>query len=1332
MANQSRNAQKMTEDVTLSFKDRSFGIIASFINTLWKIFAFVLISIAIVIASARLFSNEFSRFKPEIEAYLSQQLDREVSIKSLKLEWPAKGPRIKIKDLRIADDQSQTINSLFITNGDVAINLWESLFYLDWITEGIDFQGIQAIVNPEISVDESNQQQTGSTTQLKPDALNQWLLRQATIEIYDSYLLLVTKDQPKLSYALPVLTYHGGEKRRQLKAYALTSSGSELDIKAEIIGQKLSQNQVIDLYISAQKINLEEIPNAILKGNLSQFSGSLNFETWSQWRQNKLDNVIAKVSVNEVSNNHSDDKISISPFHLIFQRELEDDWAFATSPLKVKVNNKPLQPFQLEGRNEILENSGDEKWNFTGLNIPISIVGSLSKSYLPENLQTWLTQSNPSGKIDNLEASIVIPNPQDEDVSTQFELSFDLIKFHSERWENIPGMSNIDAKVNINQTGLEVELDSKLGELDLATTFRYPLQFDQLQGKISIQQQTDGNQLIWDNFIFNSEEIKINSTGKMDFLENGAGYLEIVATLKDGDTSLTPWFLPVTVMSKNLVKYLDESVHEGALTHATAIARGPFSSFPFENMEGVFDIRANISGVTFQFQPDWSPIKNLSAELRFFGDQMAITAYKGSLDGVQVKRATAEIQKLSDKNSSLLINAVAVSQDQAAIKLLTNSPFKAVADSLQILEFGGELKTSLKMDIPMKRGDRPKIEGKVKFNKSSILLKTPHVPFQKVQGYLNFNQNGLSNSELNGSLWDQKFSFKINSNNSLEQSQYFATFKSKLSNLGISNLSGFDSKIISEGTTKIEGKLGLSTNSKTNQSRMTLKFSSDLDGIKINIPGIIEKETQQKYPLSVNLNIQNNDVKIDANLNQELRLKALHNNQKWKGAIQFGVDQKVNPISIPTEYIWTSQISSQQFDLVRWIELTDRFISSRETIQSTELKIPFHLGLETKNFTVAGFEFGPTVVTIDQSDNFSALIKADNLDAVISYQEDSSKPLSILFNKLQLDAAVELSKAKDDIKLTEESDLEQLQDITLKQLQKILPSEFPHTFIKCSSCSYGSQQLGSIELETIPAGNNLAIEGKWYQQNVFETNFTAQWNQLGTQVAGQLTSKDVEGFSQYWDVATGIKKSALLTNFSLQWTGAPWDFNAKSLNGKISSILTQGHIDEVSAKGAQVFSFLSLQNLKRRLTLDFNDVFAKGFFYDKISATFLIKQGLAYSNTVNINGTAADIEITGYTDLINREFNQHMVVTPKLSSSLPVLAGWAISPTTALVALFLDKILLKPALDVVTRIDYKISGPWEKPEIIEVGKQQKEFKVDKSQSEPESSSPEKAKTKKIP
>ncbi len=62
------------------------------------------------------------------------------------------------------------------------------------------------------------------------------------------------------------------------------------------------------------------------------------------------------------------------------------------------------------------------------------------------------------------------------------------------------------------------------------------------------------------------------------------------------------------------------------------------------------------------------------------------------------------------------------------------------------------------------------------------------------------------------------------------------------------------------------------------------------------------------------------------------------------------------------------------------------------------------------------------------------------------------------------------------------------------------------------------------------------------------------------------------------------------------------------------------------------------------------------------------------------------------------------------------MAAFSITPVTGLYVLALSK-LLEPVVDVVTRIDFRISGPLDDPKLIEAGRDRARIKLNQQQKE---------------
>jgi len=195
--------------------------------------------------------------------------------------------------------------------------------------------------------------------------------------------------------------------------------------------------------------------------------------------------------------------------------------------------------------------------------------------------------------------------------------------------------------------------------------------------------------------------------------------------------------------------------------------------------------------------------------------------------------------------------------------------------------------------------------------------------------------------------------------------------------------------------------------------------------------------------------------------------------------------------------------------------------------------------------------------------------------------------------------------------------------------------------------------------------------------------------------------------------STGIKDSAARFKLDLAWDNAPFDFAFADVNGNVDWSLSDGYLTEISDKGSRIFTLLSLDSLVRKLSLDFRDVFAKGFFYDKINGTMTIENGIAFTQDTVVDGGAGEIDIAGYSDLVNQELNYTVSFAPNVTGNLPALVYFMVNPPTAIAALAVNQVLT--SAKVFSNINYSISGAFSAPVVTELERQSTEVQLPQRQ-----------------
>ncbi len=134
----------------------------------------------------------------------------------------------------------------------------------------------------------------------------------------------------------------------------------------------------------------------------------------------------------------------------------------------------------------------------------------------------------------------------------------------------------------------------------------------------------------------------------------------------------------------------------------------------------------------------------------------------------------------------------------------------------------------------------------------------------------------------------------------------------------------------------------------------------------------------------------------------------------------------------------------------------------------------------------------------------------------------------------------------------------------------------------------------------------------------------------------------------------------------------------------------------------RVLGFLNLGELSRRLSLDFTDLYEQGFVFDRITGRIDLGGGQARLETFEIDGPASDIRVSGFTDLRARTFDQTVTVEPSIGTSVALASAVAGGPVVGAAVYLVDRVS-GGALDRLGSYQYRMTGPWAKPEFTRLG-----------------------------
>jgi uncharacterized protein YhdP len=260
--------------------------------------------------------------------------------------------------------------------------------------------------------------------------------------------------------------------------------------------------------------------------------------------------------------------------------------------------------------------------------------------------------------------------------------------------------------------------------------------------------------------------------------------------------------------------------------------------------------------------------------------------------------------------------------------------------------------------------------------------------------------------------------------------------------------------------------------------------------------------------------------------------------------------------------------------------------------------------------------------------------------------------------------------------------------------------ELPSVDLVTERFGYRGKQFGRVELLAQRAGaawridkmtmvnpeSSLTARGVWQTAPLSQTSLNVD---LETSDAGTFLAR-----VGYPDLVRGGKAKV---QAKLSWNSEPTTPDYGSLSGDVQMQAENGQFLEIEPGIGKLVSLMSLQALPRRLTLDFRDVFSKGFQFDRISSAASIERGAMVLKEFKMRGSAAEVDMSGEVDLARETENLRVRVVPSLGDSASTVIA-LVNPLLVFPAAIAQKILKDP-LGHIFAFEYAITGTWSDPKV---------------------------------
>ena len=165
---------------------------------------------------------------------------------------------------------------------------------------------------------------------------------------------------------------------------------------------------------------------------------------------------------------------------------------------------------------------------------------------------------------------------------------------------------------------------------------------------------------------------------------------------------------------------------------------------------------------------------------------------------------------------------------------------------------------------------------------------------------------------------------------------------------------------------------------------------------------------------------------------------------------------------------------------------------------------------------------------------------------------------------------------------------------------------------------------------------------------------------------------------------------------AIRWDGSPVAFDMETLAGGLQLDMRKGHIIRMDPGAVRIFSLLSLQGLTR-----WGAVAQEGFAFDRIDASLGIRQGVARTEDLAVQGPMADVKASGQVELAKGTLDLDLVVQPKVDLSTAALVATAIHPLVGVGSYVAQWALSKPINALATQT-WSVTGPLNDPAVTKL------------------------------
>jgi uncharacterized protein (TIGR02099 family) len=1234
----------------------------------------IVILLAIAVGLFRLFLPRLAEYQEDIKGWATTAIGMEVDFSGMDARWGLSGPELVFYDTELTQPGTE---ARLVAAEQVRVGV--ALTRLLFERKGV----VDRIVIRESSVEVRQLEdgrwwiQGGSAKDLL-SARTSGTKSISDLEVVGEdiqILFLQPGDERPKYFDIPRATVSINENRLAVDADVRLPDelGRQLSVAATQFLAMPEDERHWDVVVEADNIDLAGWADLQSTGERHVMSGSGDVDLSVAYANGRVRNASAEVDFADILLEQDE------PFDVAGRFELnvaDDSWLVAAEEFRITKADHEWPEASL-----IAEFSADDEGRVVMMDVRASYLNlddtDLFTTFLSPEQQQQLARFEPTGIVRDLIATV-------SDIDTEsprFDVAAELESVGVAAEGRRPGIRGFSGVLRANRLGGRIEIRSTGLSVELPEYLSQPVDIDSAEGTI-IWRSTDKRTTVVSDSIRVRNKVFDSQSNVQLMIDNeqASPEIDLESVWSITDVSAMARYIPQKIIKPKLYNWFQSALVKGSIRRGTTKLYGPLDKFPFDNDEGRFLLEGSVRNLIFKYQPRWPAAE--ASEMDVVLDNMRLYSVSNRSDSAGNQTVDAKVEIADLRDPVLTIESFSTGTLETIRSFTRQSPIADVfGGQLDRVTVSGEASLALDLTVPLKDPKSFEFTSRIRSNNGTLAIDGFPPQITDLIGEVTISRNDISSNSLGGRFLGQDVSVGL-ANSEDPRFSVVASAQGSVTAQAIVEELGVPLDGLISGATSYKSRLLFPRGKQENPPPFTVQIDSDLEGLGFAFPEPLSKPEDSAMQLRGDIRFMPGGEVIesagfaDSGITWQVAFRRPEGIWDFdRGVVAMG-GEVLQPAETRGLHI---RGNTSTVRLEDWLNLSrsgDQQTGAADRIRSIDLVVV--------DLYAVGQHLRGHHVRVDRS-ALDWLVQIDGEDVVgsvfVPYDFGSERAMVLEMERLRLPG--------DDESADEPSTLD--------------PRRLPPITLTAKDFALGDRYLGAVDVRLERTTDGLEATKITTKDDSFEIVGTGKWvaeesDPFGSRtfMTATLTSTDVMQTMTRLNLAPGIASDQMNAVVDVSWSGGPRADFLDVLDGEVQVRFGNGQLEEVEPGAGRMFGLMSIVALPRRLSLDFRDVFSKGFGFDKIAGTFRIVDGESYTCDLSLAGPAADIGIVGRASLANRDYDQTAVVSANVGNTLPIVGAVVAGPQVAAALLIFSQIFKKP-LQEVGQVYYGIGGSWDEP-----------------------------------